>query len=57
MYLQIFETFFLTICEDITNFAPEHNYNDMTTTQLNADILRNLGIIANDESKLNRVAK
>ena len=29
----------------------------MTTTQLNADILRNLGIIANDESKLNRVAK
>ena len=29
----------------------------MTTVQLNADILRNLGIIAEDESMLERVAK
>ena len=29
----------------------------MTTVQLNADILRNLGIIAEDESMLEKVAK
>ncbi len=29
----------------------------MTTLQLNADIYRNLGIIAEDESTLNKVAK
>lgn len=36
----------------------KNKYNDdITTTELNADILRNLGIIAGDESMLNRVAK
>ena len=29
----------------------------MTATQLNADILQNLGVIANDENALKRVAK
>ena len=30
---------------------------DMTAVQMNADILRNIGIIAEDESMLKRVAK
>lgn len=36
---------------------PESKRIDMTAIQLNAEILRNLGAIAEDESMLKRVAK
>lgn len=38
-------------------FATEKKINVMTAVQLNAEILRNLGALAEDESMLKRVAK
>ena len=38
-------------------FAAEKKINVMTAVQLNAEILRNLGALAEDESMLKRVAK
>ena len=39
------------------NFATKKIIEVMTTIQLNAEILRNLGTLAEDESMLKRVAK
>ena len=39
------------------NFAVEKKIEVMTAVQLNAEILRNLGTLAEDENMLKRVAK
>ena len=46
------------ISKNNRNFADRNKKNQiMTGVQLNADILRNLGTLAEDEGMLNRVAK
>ena len=46
------------MCSFCSNFAAElRKEANMITLQLNADIYRNLGIIAEDENVLRRVAK
>ena len=46
------------MCDFCSNFAAEFEKEVfMTALQLNADILRNLGIIAEDENMLEKVAK
>ena len=47
----------LVISELMFNFAAKHKLIGMTTMQLNAEILRNMSVIAEDENLLKRAAK